>query len=154
MSHGIDDLLYSKSAHNNNYKEEWGSVVSPFNEKPLFRGALSYLTLYKTQEPVRYSLEEINGNKSLRHDLRRALHRREFDKFMRMLKKLYQTNVFKEEFLEEEYYRVGFNKLMTRIKYGHLIEYLCDEDDSLYFKVKQNKQSFIAERMCQEETLD
>jgi len=49
MSHGIDDLRYCKSAHNNNYKEEWGSVVSTFNEKPLFTGELSYRTLYSTQ---------------------------------------------------------------------------------------------------------
>jgi hypothetical protein len=37
FSHGIDDLIYRKTQHNNNYKDEWGSVISPFNEKPLFR---------------------------------------------------------------------------------------------------------------------
>lgn len=76
MSHGIDDLKYQKSAHNATFKEDWGSVVSPFNEKPLYRGELSYLTLYKTQPDKKHSLQEINSNKQLRYELRRALHRR------------------------------------------------------------------------------
>jgi hypothetical protein len=55
--------------------------------------------------------------------------------------------------LEEEYYKVGFNKLMTRIKYGHLIEYMCEEEESKFFKVKYNKQGYIAERLTNEETV-
>jgi hypothetical protein len=44
-----------------------------------------------------------------------------------MLKNHYEDNIFKEEFIEEEYYKVGFNKLMTRIKFSHLTQFLCDE---------------------------
>lgn len=48
---------------------------------------------------------------------------------------------------------MGFNKLMTRIKYAHLIEYLCEEDNSRFFKVKNNKQSYIIERMSHHEMM-
>jgi hypothetical protein len=76
MSHGINDLIYHKTQHNNNYKEDWGSVVSSFNEKPLYRGELSYKSLYESQEEKKYTLQEVNSNKPLRYQLRRELHRR------------------------------------------------------------------------------
>ena len=43
--------------------------------------------------------------------------------------------MFSEEFLVREYTRVGFNKLMTRIKFSHLTTHLCNEEDSEYFQL-------------------
>lgn len=66
-----------------------------------------------------------------------------------------------EDFLVREYTRVGFNKLMTRIKFSHLASYLCDAEDSKYFRKSmvmppslKKETTFIFKRAPEEETIE
>ena len=60
-----------------------------------------------------------------------------------------------------EYTRVGFNKLMTRIKFSHLSSFLCEGEGSKYFRksmvmpplVKQET-TYIFRRASEEETIE
>ena len=59
------------------------------------------------------------------------MHHEEFRIFLERIRNVYNPVALEHNFLEREYYRVGFNKLMTRISFKHLIEYMYERG---YFK--------------------
>jgi GTPase len=60
-----------------------------------------------------------------------------------------------------EYFRVGFNKLMTRIKFSHLTDQLCQGDNAPYYMKSmvmppyvKRAQNFIFRRAPEAEILE
>lgn len=79
-------------------------------------------------------MDEFKEEKSKRDLVRKEMHRKLFRDFMKLLENHYPEAIFTEDFLVREYTRVGFNKLMTRIKFSHMATFLCNDDDSEYFQ--------------------
>lgn len=49
------------------------------------------------------------------------------------MEKVYKDANFTKDMLEREYTRIGFNKLMTRIKFSHLTDFLCEGENAKYY---------------------
>jgi len=119
------------------------------------------VNLYEFQQEKTYTLEEINTIRPVRVEVRTEMHKKLFINFMRLLEKHYPGANFTESILMREYFRAGFNKLMTRIKFSHLTDQLCQGDDPPYYMksivmpplIKQ-AQNFIFPRAPESEILD
>lgn len=89
------------------------------------------------------------------------MHRQMFHDFINLLESRYPGANLTEDFLVREYTRVGFNKLMTRIKFQHLASYLCEGEDSKYFRKTvimppsvKKETTFIFRRAPEEEAIE
>ena len=109
-------------------------ALTPFCQRETVKGPRNYVNIYQSQsQPAEYSLEEINTNREIRVKLRKERDHRLFDEFMLLLEKEYPEANLTESMLEREYYRVGFNKLMTRIKFSHITSHLTYGATPKYF---------------------
>ena len=61
------------------------------------------------------------------------MHSHELGQFIDLVQRVYEPLCLEHGFIEREYYRVGFNKLMTRIKFQYLLDWLSDNQ---YFKLE------------------
>ena len=96
-----------------------------FTQKKAVKGPRIYVNLYEFQETKNYTLDEINSDRPKRVEIRTKMHQQLFHEFMNLLEETFSDANFNETTLLREYTRVGFNKLMTRIKFSHLTDILC-----------------------------
>lgn len=133
FSHGIHDLDYQPYMEGEVVEEDYLKDTD-FCQKKAVKGPRNYINLYDFQTTKKYTLEQLNNERPLRVEVRSEMHRQMFHDFIELIELKHPGANLTEEMLIREYTRVGFNKLMTRIKFSHLVSYLCDVEGSKYFK--------------------
>lgn len=85
FSHGIDDLDYQPLQHNEVIQADYLKDV-PFCQKKAIKGPRIYINLYEFQQnPKKYTLEQLNQERTLRVEVRNEMHRQLFHDFIELL---------------------------------------------------------------------
>lgn len=94
-------------------------------------------------------------------EVRAEMHKKLFNDFIELIEATYKGANLTEDMLMREYTRVGFNKLMTRIKFSHLTNVLCEGDQPKYYlkaltmpPLIKRQQNFIFKRVSEEEIIN